>query len=140
MNKTCQWCGQKFTPPSQRGNAQKYCSQYCRIKGYNKKHNIAQKKYQENKPKTTRIHIRKCRYCGKQYIGIRNNMYCSIQCKKYSRQEQSRRTSLKNNLKGRSEKQLYFDNLGNSNLREHRHKKFKDEEKLIKAEKRRLRI
>lgn len=103
--KNCLECGKKFmvTNPSQ--NAQKYCSAKCRLK-HNKKH--------------TRISIKKCAYCGKEYVATHTRhvrKFCSNKCAYHSK--------LDSNLKSVRKYQKAYTLptgqawLGNSNLKSH---------------------
>ena len=132
----CKWCGDTFTTPETvKGNNMKYCSQKCRLNGYKQVRKDAKKRYYE---KTHGTNYKRCSWCGKQFISRKNRKYCCIEHKKLARQEQSRRSSIKYNLKELSEKQKYFKYLGNSNLREHKKENFEDEHLLVLHEKRRL--
>lgn len=115
----------------------KYCSQQCRLKGYAQARKEAKQRYKKSHKK---INKKKCAWCGKEFISTFGCKYCCIQHRKLMQAEQSRRTSIKYMLKDLSDKQRYFRFLGNSNLREHKHDCFEDEERLVKAEKRRLHL
>lgn len=141
MNRKCKWCGQSFTPQSSRkGNAQKYCSQSCRAKAYDLERKLARERYNKDNPRI-RSHNILCEWCAKPFVSTKNRKYCSIHCRKEARKEANVRYQTKYRLRrGKSDKQKYFENLGTSNLREHRHQRFADELRLIKTEKRRLHI
>ena len=138
----CKNCGAKFTPPKTRkGNNMRYCSEPCRAKAYNQRRKEAKRRYNQRNPRPRPPTIILCEYCAKPFPSKHGRKYCSIPCRKKARQDQNlyhqkhyRATHQK------SDKQRYYDNLGNSNLREHRHKKFADEQRLVLAERRRLHI
>lgn len=135
--RTCKWCGNEFTPSQDKsGNPQKYCSQRCRLKGYARakiEANIRYRRKYQGKPT-------KCRWCGTIFLSIHGRYYCSNTCKKEARREQKLRYQQKYRIRGVSDKQRYFENLGNSNLRQHRKNNFNDERNVVKSEKRRLGI
>jgi len=139
-NKTCRWCKKQFTPPPNK-KAIQYCSNNCRKQGYKQKQQEARKRYNQRHPTQTQPTIRKCNYCGQTFPSTHGKKYCSNNCRKQARREQTNR-HVKHYyaVHGRSEKELYYANLGNSNLREHRNPSFDDEIKLIRAELRRLHI
>ena len=135
----CKWCGEMFTPPPHRnGNPMKYCTSSCRAKAYNLNRRKARKRYNTKQKKTVII---LCEWCGKPFTSTNNKKYCSILCRNEASREQNIKRQINYRLRrGKSDKQNYFENLGNSNLREHRKVDFDDEKRIVKAEKRRLHI
>lgn len=140
--KTCKHCGVKFTPPQTRaGNNMKYCSKSCRAQAYNQRRKEAKRRYNKKNPRPRPPMIKLCEYCAKPFPSKNGRKYCSIPCRKKARQDQNN-THQKHYraTHPKSDKQKYYDNLGNSNLREHMNPFFDDETKLIRAERRRLHI
>lgn len=137
MIRKCKWCGGTFHPPHNRkGNNARYCSDKCRREGYKQ----SKKQYQKRHA-TTQIKLMTCQWCGRQFVSTHGRKYCSRSCKHYAVQEQNLHAVLKYQLThGRDEKQEYYANLGNSNLREHRNHDFNVEARLILAEKRRIKL
>lgn len=136
MLKKCEWCGNQFHT----NNKSKYCSKYCKEKGYQKKQKEARQRYNQ-KHKTTKIKIRKCRWCQKEFISTHNKRYCCNQHKKYSILERNlAAVRAYQKKRGRNEKNKYYACLGTGNLREHMHEDANVEYKLIHAELRRLKI
>lgn len=135
----CMHCGETFTPPqTKQGNPMKYCSPSCRAIAYNQHKEKARKKYNQ---KNNKPNITLCEWCGKPFTTTHNKKYCSIPCRTEALREQNIRKVQRYRAKhGKSEKEQYFSNLGTSNLRQHRKKTFKDEQRLIQKEKRRLKI
>lgn len=135
--KKCEHCGNYF---HYKWNYQKYCTQ-CRPLVYNMLRRKARLKYNKLHPRTKFTTIL-CNWCGKPFISSNHRKYCSITCKKEARKEQNIRNVQKYRVRwGKSDKQKYFDELGNSNLTEHRNtKSFKDEQRMIRAELRRLHL
>ena len=136
MLKKCKWCGNQFHT----NNKTKYCSKYCKEKGYQKKQKEARKRYNQ-KHKTTKITIRKCRWCQQPFISTHNKRYCCNQHKTYSLLERNLTAVRKYQKKyGRNIKDKYYAYLGTGNLREHMHADANVEYQLIHAELRRLKI
>lgn len=136
--KKCRWCGKQFTPTI---HLKRYCSDQCRALAYNENRRLARKRYNQKNPRKRPPTIRLCNWCAKPFTSRKGIIYCCIKCRKEARREQvNRNVKHYKLLRGKSDKQYYFDNLGNSNLREHRKKSFTDEEKVIRAEIRRLGI
>lgn len=138
MTRNCRWCGKSFTPSrDKKGNPQKYCSNSCRVKGYTRSKIEANRKYR----KKHQGKIIKCKWCGNNFLSRHGRCYCSVTCKKEARREQNIRHQIRYRIvHGKSDQQRYFDNLGASNLREHRKDCFDDELRLIKREMRRLHL
>lgn len=138
----CKQCGVKFTPPQSRnGNNMRYCSKACRAKAYNEQKKEARRRYNKRNPRPRPPRIRLCEYCAKAFSSRDGKKYCSDTCREKARQDQNNSNQKRYRIKHpKSDKQKYYDNLGNSNLREHRHHFFDDETKLIRAERRRLHI
>ena len=137
-SRTCKKCGKPFkVPPNREGNARKYCNQ-CQITVYTEHRRKARLKYNKLHPHTngrTRI----CNWCANIFHSTNGQRYCSERCRKYARMEQNNIHQKKYRARhGKSEKQDYFDNLGNSNLHEHPHNSAKKELIAIKKEKKRL--
>ena len=136
ITKKCAVCGKTIHTTK---HAVKYCDN-CRAKAYNKSKLKASKKYNAHH-RTTKVTVLKCEYCAKPFVSIHNRKYCSIKCRKYSTLEQVNLAVKKYKIRhGLNDKEKYFAYLGNSNLREHANKNFLDEQKLVRAEKRRLRL
>lgn len=136
ITKKCAVCGKTIHTNK---NATKYCKS-CRAKAYNKARLKASIRYNQHH-RTTKITILKCEYCGKHFVSTHNKRYCGIKCRKYSTLEQNNNAVKKYKVKhGLNDKEKYFAYLGNSNLREHANKNFSDEQKLVRAEKRRLKL
>lgn len=140
MKKKCKKCGVEYVATPPKDNARVYCHS-CSLEITKENRKKARQKYNRLHPYKPHTHTRRCNWCGMPFLSTRNQQYCSSRCRRYARQEQVLRAVQRyNTRKGKSEKQVYFDNLGNSNLREHRKEDYEDEERLIRAEKRRLRI
>lgn len=141
MIRRCRWCGQIFhPPPNKKGNNMQYCSNTCRSMGYKKHQKQARQQYQKRRA-NTKITIKNCKWCNTEFISSHSKVYCSKQCKKYALQEQyTRATYNYRSRHGRSEKDLYFSNLGNSNLRQKPDTDFQVESQLIKNELKRLHL
>lgn len=140
--KRCKQCGEHFSPPPDKtGNARKYCSKTCRARAYNERKKEARRRYNKRNPRPRPPRIKLCEYCAQPFPSKHGKKYCSITCSKKVRQDQNNHNQKHYRAKHpKSDKQRYYDSLGNSNLREHRHKFFGDELKLVKHEKRRLHI
>lgn len=140
MEKICSSCGNPFSVPSNRkGNARKYCDS-CQIKEYQKRRRKAKLKYNRLHP-IQRGRVMSCNWCGKPFMSYKGMRYCSARCRRFARKEQNYLHQLKYQRRhGRTDKQRYFDNLGNSNLGEHCCEDVEKEMKKIKKEKRRLKI
>ena len=124
--KTCKYCGQEFIVTKTSDNARKYCSITCRNKN---KHNY------------TRISIRECAWCGKEYLALHDrhvSKFCSVKCAYYSKLDSNLRSVRKYNKKyNKHDGQAW---LGSSYLKSHRNESFSDELKLIQNEFKRLKI
>ncbi len=140
MQKKCKKCGNTFKVPSTReGNARKYCTQ-CQVIVYKEHRNKARMKYNKLHP-IQKGRIRTCNWCAKQFLSFQGQLYCSVECRNFAVMEQNiRRQRRYKKLHGKSEKQEYFDNLGNSNLTAHCDSKPSTELRKIRKEKRRLGI
>jgi len=129
MNKIkhCLECGKVFHITSPAMNAKRYCSSTCRIK--------------HNKNKT-RISIRRCAYCGKEYVATHTrhvSKFCCEKHKYYSRLESNLKSVRKYQQKYTlPTKQAW---LGNSNLKSHlKSENWSDELRMVQNELKRLRI
>lgn len=138
----CKQCGVHFTPPGTRsGNNMRYCSKSCRAKAYNERRKEAKRRYNKRNPRPRKPTLKLCEYCAKPFSSKHGRIYCGLPCRKKARREQNNRHQKHYKATHpKSDKQRYFDNLGNSNLRQHRHPKFDDEKRLVHAERRRLHI
>ena len=137
-SRTCKKCGKPYKVPTTRaGNARKYCKE-CQLTAYTEHRKKARLKYNKLHP-TNNGRTRTCNWCAKPFLSTRGQRYCSPTCRKYARMEQNNKHQKKYRTRhGKTEKQDYFDNLGNSNLHEHPHSNTKKELIAIKKEKRRL--
>ena len=139
MELTCRKCGKIFHVPKQGNNARKYCNT-CQIAVYREHRKKARMKYNKLHP-VSRGRVRSCNWCGVAFHSVRGQLYCSPRCRKFARMEQNNIHQKRYRQRhGKSEKQGYFDNLGNSNLGGHRVESDDEELKKIKREKRRLKI
>jgi endogenous inhibitor of DNA gyrase (YacG/DUF329 family) len=127
MIKYCLECGEAIEITSPAMNAKKYCSIKCRLK-HQKKH--------------TRISIKKCAYCGKEYVATHTkhvSKFCSNKCAYHSKLDSNLRSVRK------YQKSYVLPTskswLGNSNIHPHlRSNNWDDELKQIQNEFKRLRI
>lgn len=134
----CQYCGKKF---KEKHHSQKYCCETCKKEArkiQNKKNRIRWEKKQEKKV------LVKCRWCGKIFTRTKNSerrFFCSEKCKKEMNSKNNRDRQFKHyhqwHIIGRGCKKFV---LGSSGLGKHRRNKFCDEIKVVKKEKRRLKI
>jgi hypothetical protein len=140
--KECRACGRMFSPPqSPQGRAMKYCSEECRRRGYALRRREAKRRYRRRNPRGVVPVVQSCRWCGSSFLSRGGRLYCSDECRGFARREQVLLAVQRYRVcHPKSEQQRYFDNLGNSNLRGHRHDDFDDESRLVRAEKRRLHI
>ncbi len=83
----CEICGKEFTPYPNIKNA-KYCSNECRAIQHKKNLEKYRKKRVENKYRT-----RTCPICGESFEAVRNELYCSKECK--TKAQRMRRYNLK---------------------------------------------
>lgn len=70
--KICPVCDKDFESDDRR---QIYCSKKCKRKSL------------DNKRKKDRMYGKKCKYCGKTFMGNRKTVYCSDECAKKSKQD-----------------------------------------------------
>ena len=78
INMKCPICGKHFKPNNGRGRPRKYCSKKCNDRA----NSIRQKKRREFE--------KKCKYCGKPFIGNKKTVYCSDECKQKAKQDYAR--------------------------------------------------
>lgn len=135
----CQYCGKKF---KEKHHSQKYCSETCKKEArkiQNKKNKIRWMKKHEKKV------LVKCRWCGKIFTRTKNSerrFFCSEECKKGMMLKNNRDRQFKHYHQWyyyirRGCKKVV---LGSSGLGRHRKNNFCDEIKVVKKEKRRLKI
>lgn len=122
----CLECGKKIHIIKPSMNAKKYCCSKCRIT-HNKKH--------------TKISIRKCAWCGKEYVAIHTrhiSKFCSEKHSYYSRLDSNLHSVRKYQRKYNTPTKQAW--LGNSNLKSHANTDFNTELKQIRNELARLGI
>ena len=127
ITKNCKECGKPFYITKPALNSKKYCSIECKKQHYKKR---------------TRISIRKCAWCNKEYIAVHDKHVSKFCCSKHAYY-----SKLQSNLKSvRKYQKLYTHPtnqawLGNSNLKSHLSSDNWDDELLkIQNEFKRLRI
>lgn len=140
MASKCKICGKPIPhrkPP--RDNATKYC-ETCREEQYKKQQRKARQRYNK-KHRTTKITIKKCACCGQEFISTHHIAYCSETCRVNNKKElHIQHMNKYRATHPKSDKQRYFDNLGNSNLREKPQLDAERELRIIKNEIRRLKL
>lgn len=127
MIRKCKECGKEFHINKPSLNSKKYCSESCRKKHYKKR---------------TRISIKKCAWCGCEYIALHNkhvSKFCSKKHAYYSK--------LQSNLNSVRKYQKSYTHptnqawLGNSNLKAHLNtNNWSEELKMVQNEFKRLKI
>ena len=85
-----------------------------------------------------------CKYCGKSFqTHIRNQVYCTKRCKKYSKQEHNE-AWMRNRRKQERNKEIINDRqileVGTSRLGEHMSDTFEEEQQKVEHELRRLHL
>lgn len=124
---TCKECGKQFHISNPSQNARKYCSRRCRIK-HNKRH--------------TRISIRRCAWCNKEYVAVHTPHVSKFCCKRhrYYSKLQSNLQSVRK-YKRKYKRPTRQEWLGNSNLKSHlRCDDWEEEYRMIQNEFKRLRL
>lgn len=135
----CQYCGKEFI---QNHHSQKYCSDKCRKTARKIQNN--QSKIRWRKKQTKKVLV-KCRWCGKHFVRDKKSkrrFFCCEKCKNEMDLKNNRDRQFKfyNRWKSIIHKDSKRFGLGTGSLGKHPRANFEDEKKIVKREKRRLKI